>query len=276
MHTNQLASLVRPAFDADAFLDVAFECNVSNATALKAREQLLKGTSCLLAISGWQGSGKDTVAPALFSATGRPDACHLYYANSLKDEVDEVFSTIRRAGSVPTAVAGLIEQFSASTEAAERMVSIIGDALWAPGGESLQSRDRTEQIRDALQFWGTDFRRAQDTDYWVNLALGPAIDTIAEGHDAYFSDVRFKNEVDGCQRIGFFVVRLEINEVTQRDRLIGRDGFVPGPEKLSHVSEHDLDGYENFDLVVDNNGTVDRAVAEIIEAMGITRKDVAS
>jgi hypothetical protein len=85
--------------------------------------------------------------------------------------------------------------------------------------------------RTLLQWWGTEYRRAQDPDYWVKKTMAK----ISEDHPevALISDLRFPNEVEGIRNAGGYVVRV--------DR-IGFKSDVP-----EHVSERALDGMSEMD-----------------------------
>lgn len=90
-------------------------------------------------------------------------------------------------------------------------------------------------IREAIQWWGTDFRKAQDPLYWIAqvdawIAAHPGVDVVVD-------DVRFPDEVDMLLARGAITVRL-----------LPYDGWQPGPH-ANHASETALDGYPKFHLV---------------------------
>jgi len=85
--------------------------------------------------------------------------------------------------------------------------------------------------RTLLQWWGTEFRRAQDPDYWVKKTMARISEENPEV--ALISDLRFPNEVEGIRAAGGYVVRVD------------RVGYVSDvPE---HVSEKALDGMSEMD-----------------------------
>jgi hypothetical protein len=84
-----------------------------------------------------------------------------------------------------------------------------------------------------LQWWGTEFRRAQDPDYWVKKLFA----SIPTNTDiALVSDVRFPNEADSITQRGGYNVN-----VTR----IRNDGYSYQSEDRSpsHPSEIALDAY---------------------------------
>lgn len=87
-----------------------------------------------------------------------------------------------------------------------------------------------------LIWWGTEYRRAQDPDYWVKKAL----DSIPVGTNlAIFTDVRFKNEAEAIKAKGGHLI-----EVVR----LNQDGsrFYSDDRPRDHASETELDGY-NWD-----------------------------
>jgi len=96
--------------------------------------------------------------------------------------------------------------------------------------------------REVMQHFGTDaFRETYGEEVWVDsliqrlrLRLPPA---------AVVKDVRFPNEVTGLQeRAGAEVIRIDASERLDQDD--------------SHASETALDGYDGFDRIVANNGSL--------------------
>jgi hypothetical protein len=88
-----------------------------------------------------------------------------------------------------------------------------------------------------LQFWGTEFRRSQDPDYWTKKLFA----SIPANLDiAMVTDVRFPNEADGIKQRGGY----NVNIVRLRE-----DGtqYYSSDRPVDHPSETALDGY-NFDF----------------------------
>jgi hypothetical protein len=108
--------------------------------------------------------------------------------------------------------------------------------------------------RSLLQFWGAEYRRAQDPDYWVRQ-LANTIE-LEKPQIALVSDLRFPNEMQ-------FV--LQHGETVRVDR----DGLPPS----THISETALDDAspEDWSIILENNGTLEEfllgAVATFDELM---------
>lgn len=90
----------------------------------------------------------------------------------------------------------------------------------------------TELERKLQQWWGTDYRRAEDPEYWVNIAEKRARAALGL---PVFTDVRFPNEAEMIKRNGGFIVRMTASEQARRARL----GMIP-PD---HESEAAMDNY---------------------------------
>ena len=252
----------------NVFIDVADLVNVPRDVAREAHTNLASGRVVGLAMSGKLASGKDTVAPAALSRLGMQKLAHLYFAQPIKDEMDEMFTVMRQAESQNHAVVTIAQQMDLPYWAAEELVA----GLWVPvlSDLTLHARSRTVEVRRALQYLGTDVRRSQDPDFWVKRSLQQALLEMAAGSSVFFTDARFPNEVDAMHRIGFVVVRLEITAETQRKRLAGRDGMVPDQSAVNHPSEVALDNFDNFDVRVSNDGPVEIAIAATLEALAAT------
>lgn len=103
-------------------------------------------------------------------------------------------------------------------------------------------------IVSLLQEHGTELRRREDPDYWIRKLFNNWYDndTIVipdvrfKNDSLVITDVRFKNEARFCKYFG---------KVVRIDRKIDR------PDYGTHISETELDTYEDWDYVLDNNGT---------------------
>lgn len=102
-------------------------------------------------------------------------------------------------------------------------------------GERLQTDKATLTVREILQRWGTDYRRAQDPDYWVKQMRAFA---SSRTEPLVIDDVRFPNEAELVHELGGLLVRIE-----------PFDGWQPGPF-ANHESETALDAYERFHLLI--------------------------
>ena len=90
-----------------------------------------------------------------------------------------------------------------------------------------------------LQWWGTEYRRKQDNQYWVKrwrASINPQADIVIT------TDMRFRNEAAAVKEAdGFTVNVVRLNQ----------DGtpYVDPSRPATHPSEIDMDGY-NYDAYI--------------------------
>ena len=238
-------------------------------SALESREAVV------LAVSGKLGAGKDSVAPLVIADLEHADAIHEFFAKPLKDEVDQAIEIVKSIATPEDASEAIALQQGVSFEQASHVANLLWSEVKA--GVVTNSKMRTDNTRAVLQFWGTDVRRNQDDNYWVKLAIASTIEKLSAGESVFVTDARFPNEIDSLTALGAFTVRLKVSTEVQAARIFARDGIVPKPEALAHISETALDEYERlgrFTAVVDTDSlTRDEVVAEALAIIRATKVD---
>lgn len=189
----------------------------------------MEQTVIRLAPIGPIGSGKTTICNEMVSRIG---GRRLSFAYAMKKEVAEALMEIisGRMGTYPAEAIGVIDTVLATlpVDVFERIlfardVSQVIDLLSDPTTKTW--------FRAAQQWWGTEYRRAQDKDYWVRqLAL-----QINELHDKnlFVEDCRFPNEYQLLEDTGFKFVLLDRNPAYPYDA-----------ERDSHESERYFSSFE--------------------------------
>lgn len=167
--------------------------------------------------------GKNTAAVGMLSAA--PLECHarIYaYADALRAEVK---GAIKGAGSLELLVRrGCVGPYKNHVpDACPRECTPLAPWVKVENGKP----------RTLLQWWGTDYRRAQDQDYWVKR-LQETLDRD-NPEIALVTDVRFPNEADAIKKLGGYLVKVT--------RTTKPDVTVP-----AHPSENALDGYKGWDF----------------------------
>jgi hypothetical protein len=189
----------------------------------------------IIGLTGPIGSGKDTAAHMLQALGGyRPIA----FADQLREEVAFAFGvpvsllTDRTTKELPTDALALHRCRDFDFEARMILVS-------QRSGERCLDMVSPRSPRQILQWWGTEFRRAQSPTYWtdvVKLTMGG----LYRSHGVVrfvVTDVRFPNEVQMLREIG--------GEIWQLRR--------PGARTLSnHASETTGDQFAP-ERVLDND-----------------------
>jgi len=90
------------------------------------------------------------------------------------------------------------------------------------------------QIRPVLQAWGTEFRRAQDPEYWVKQAEA-GIQTFPRSQPIVFTDARFPNELDMLMRNGFLTLHVDMSLDSIMDYLRGQG---KSSEEIGKMLQH--------------------------------------
>lgn len=160
--------------------------------------------------TGYAGAGKDHVANALTDRLfwvdgGRIDVERVPWAAEVRYEIELALGITRI------------------------------DKLW-------EKPTDTEMIRPLLQWWGTEFRRAQDPDYWVKRGLETAENSRYPV--VFFTDTRFPNEVQAIRDAGGFIVNVCAHKNVREERI----GKTP-----DHASEAEANTLP-YDIRIWNNG----------------------
>lgn len=108
-------------------------------------------------------------------------------------------------------------------------------------------------IRQLLQKFGTEVGRNISPNLWVDVLMNDYIKAKSDGYeeDWIVTDVRFENEANAIRENGGILIRLNRNT-----------GFND-----QHSSETALDDYKNFDLIIDNDGTLDELIDKVYNFM---------
>lgn len=108
-------------------------------------------------------------------------------------------------------------------------------------------------IRQLLQKFGTEVGRSISPNLWVDALMNDYIEAKLGGYeeDWIVTDVRFKNEAEAIRKNGGILIRLNRNTGSNDQ----------------HSSETALDDYKNFDLIIDNNGTIDELIDKVYNFM---------
>lgn len=197
----------------------------------------------IISITGFIGSGKDTIADYLVAEHGFKRES---FAGTLKDAVAQVFGWDRE----------LLEGKCPEGRAWREKV----DKWWAARLDIPHLTPRW-----VLQQWGTEVcRHGFHNDIWIASLENKLRKT---NEDIVISDCRFPNELTAIRNAGGTTVRVVrgaepewYNDALKVNQGMKKVGWAIGKAKLEklgiHPSEYAWIG-TNFDVVIDNNGTIE-------------------
>ena len=175
----------------------------------------------IVGISGKAKSGKDTAADMLSYLYSNPDKSYKDYVENTEVFFDKNAYVVHFADALK--------------EAARELCILDEDQTDTQAGKLTVIPWLGITVRELLQKLGTCIREGIDEDFWIKC-LFARVDGF---QSIIIADVRYPNEVQAIKNQDGIVIR------------INRKGAGAG----NHHSETALDDYENFDLVIDNNGT---------------------
>lgn len=194
--------------------------------------------SNLIGLAGFKESGKDAVA-ALLKMVG-------YTRFAFADEVRrEVVNSFVDGYEVPLMPDHIWQAWLTCANA-----DLIGDDM-------IYTKPMPVWGRQVLQWWGSEYRREQDSQYWVDK-----INNTICGLDlpAVISDVRFLNEASW------------IKKATLDSKTIGLLWRVerPGCKSDGHVSETELLDIP-VDYVIHNNGDMQHLATQVLKGLALAK-----
>ena len=166
----------------------------------------------IIGLAGKSGSGKDVVADYIGERYGYRK---IAVADAIRDEVADYLY--------------------------ETLPDDMPEHIKAQAVSGVYDKPTTQFFRVMLQWWGTEYRRSTDPDYWVNILK----EKISKMDFVVVSDVRLPIEVDAIHEAGgevWFVERPGVAPVG-----------LPG-----HLTEVALDGV-TFDRTITN----DKSLADL-------------
>lgn len=190
----------------------------------------------VIGILGEKEAGKDTTAEILIEAFGYVRRA---FGDPLKREaafaLDHGFSSF-------SASTGVIPP----SDIAEILISLQGR------GFLVFEKPTIPAIRRLLQWWGTEFRRSIDPDYWVKQVDVDLPEMLV------VSDVRFPNEMDFVRKYNGLLIKIARPKVVS---------IETASEK--HASESLAKSDVAVDHVIVNDSTISALTKKIYKALGV-------
>ena len=188
----------------------------------------------IIGISGKAGSGKDTAAKMLEVLYANPDISYEDFANKRYKNFADI----------------LIVHFADSLKETAQVLFRIGE--WETNtqeGKKTTINWIGKTVRELLQGIGQGLRDAIDPNLWVKILFA----NTEDWSNYIIADVRYPNEVKAIKEHNGILLRID------------RKGAGAG----NHSSETALDDYKEWDVHIENNGSLE----SLFEAMRIFTKN---
>jgi hypothetical protein len=214
----------------------------------------------ILGIAGKAATGKTTAAQHLAPLLDRETRI-IPMAMVLRDEVEAFLRTVGAESSVPLVYGDQgdkVRIFQLDTARAMAACPVWTHFVDANRAIQVQEDRTAVTVRRLLQWWGTEYRRAEDPDYWTRAWSRKISQLDLERINVIVDDVRFMNELNAIESHDGLVVKIE------------RPGF-DGANK--HASETSLDDYRAWDRVIVNDGSLDAFKLKVEELQPLFRQE---
>lgn len=244
--------------------------DVDSSVVFKAFEKLEKDEVFAVAFSGKIASGKDTVAlgfaESLLLNQNKDFLTHAFFAAHLKEEMTETINIIKDSTTVKQASETLAEVMAMPLSQALHVTELLFEEV--KSGKVTTGYDKTHDSRLAIQFLGTDIRRAQNDLYWVKPFVKNVLNELASGNNVIITDTRFVNEAEAILDMKIPLIRLDVSPEEQSRRVKIRDGVVLSEEIRTHVSDTALDDFQRFTFRINTDALAGKdAVIEEVHRM---------
>lgn len=157
----------------------------------------------IIGLCGYAGAGKDTVGDLLATHAGFRK---IAFADALRDELVEAFHVERmvftRAEFKHQPMAELALERTTSLGFIGAVLQHLGET--EPGVPVAVQLKLGRTPRQVMQWWGTQYRRRENTGYWTRIVRDSITDHMRQGHEHNFvvTDVRFDNEATTLRNMG--------------------------------------------------------------------------
>lgn len=193
--------------------------------------------------------GKDTAAAAIKEARGNEYDIRIYsFARELKEEVNK--NAVMADGMHNLFDPGLRVPGAGYMQTNGNFLALPDWVQYEPNPDMTDPLCPLGKQRTLLQWWGTEFRRAVDPDYWVNkLAERLAVE---KPEIALITDMRFPNEKKFVEEYGDSIK-------------VFRPGLASPNAHISEEALADVPG-EQWGAVIHNDGSLSDMKAMAVAA----------
>lgn len=204
----------------------------------------------IIGFAGKAASGKTTAARQMAPLLSG-EAHIIPMAKVLRDEVEQFLQSIGSDQYIPL-VYGCQED-KIKTFYVDREKARDACPKWdhfIKEHQDIQDLDKLTAVtvRRILQWWGTEYRREQDPDYWTKAWTEKVTHLDLANSHVLIDDVRFMNELNAIKELGGLIIKIE------------RPGFNGAG---NHASETSLDDYTGWDATICNDASLEVFLGKI-------------
>lgn len=158
----------------------------------------------IIGLTGFAGTGKDTVADFLVT---HHHFHKLAFADALRGEVAEGFGVdpiyLKHPSTKNVPMAAFSMRRAPLDFLAGATLGMRGVPRGADGRIDDAWLDAPRSPRQIMQWWGTEYRRAQHRNYWTRVLTERVVFAQRDGQQRFvITDCRFENEVDTLLAMG--------------------------------------------------------------------------
>lgn len=190
----------------------------------------------VIGILGEKEAGKDTIATVLVETFGYTRRA---FGDKLKREAAETLDS------------GQFPRFEFGPHIPDDIRGIV--SAHRDQGFRVFEKPTSPEMRRLLQWWGTDFRRTMEPDYWVRFVAADLPELLV------ITDVRFPNELEfirSCGGVAWKVVRPKVASI--------ESGLTE-----NHVSEALAKSDVEVDEIILNDSTVAALQDKVLKLLGV-------
>lgn len=203
----------------------------------------------IIGFAGKAASGKTTAAKHLLEQSDT-NIVILPMAQVLREEVENFIRQVGSEDQVPLIYGDQddkVQIFHINEQLAREQCPVWSNFMVAHQDIQDQPGQSAVSVRRILQWWGTEYRRAQDHDYWIKAWEKKLQEYDLTTTHVLVDDVRFVNELNIIKKHGGIFIKIE------------RPGFDGAN---NHSSENSLDHYDHWDLVIENDGSLEEFLTQ--------------
>jgi hypothetical protein len=187
----------------------------------------------LLAFTGKLGSGKSTAAAYINKKYG---GVRIPLARGLKVECYDILAALQFGSTI------VMVPDAELLDAPHSFAAVVPKLVLPSDDEKVTWIDANKNVlRPLLQYWGTNYRRAQNENYWIDQTIS----AVEKARDEYcvitIDDARFRNECNALADIGFTIVKMVTGDDERVLRVKQRDDVWINVLD-THASETEQDG----------------------------------